>query len=257
MNQIRFEYQEGYSQINPAVLNFDGRKNKADKIQLVLNDYYQNNPQSGIILDIGCSGGIILHHLNGGFQQKIGIDIDQEALKKAKKEFHFDEIEFICADGMNLPFKENALSLIICNHVYEHLPDSGQLFKEIFRTLKSGGACYCAAGNALGIMEGHYHLPFLSWLPKGLAHRYLRLMKRGDFYYEKHLNWWSFKKIFSMFQLHDYTIRIIKEPGSFAAIGMIKKGSWISRIPRSFLSLLYPFIPTWILVLEKLGVDQN
>lgn len=132
-----------------------------------------------------------------------------------------------------------------------------KLFKEIFRTLILGGVSYCAAGNALAIMEGHYNLPFLSWIPKRLAHHYLRFMKRGDFYYEKHLTWWSFKKIISMFRLHDYTIRIINEPGSFAATGMIKKGSWISRIPRSFLSLLYPFIPTWILVLEKPGADQN
>ncbi len=44
MNQIRFEYQEGYSQINPALLNFDGRKNKADKIQKVLDNYFKDNP---------------------------------------------------------------------------------------------------------------------------------------------------------------------------------------------------------------------
>lgn len=107
MNQMRFEYQEGYSQINPAVLNFNGRRNKADNSN-----------------GIGCSGEIILHHLKGDFQQKIGIDIDFQALKKAKTDYHFHDIDFICADGMNLPLKDNAISLIICNHVYEHLPNS-------------------------------------------------------------------------------------------------------------------------------------
>lgn len=59
MNQIRFEYQEGYSQINPAVLNFMGGGIK-QIIQMVLDDYFKDNPNSGIIVDIGCSGGIIL-----------------------------------------------------------------------------------------------------------------------------------------------------------------------------------------------------
>lgn len=257
MNQIRSEYQVGYSQINPAVLNLNGRRDKADKIQTVLDDYFKNNQYSGIVVDIGCSGGIILHHLKGHFQQKIGIDIDFGALKKAKIDYHFHDIDFICADGMNLPFRNNTITLCICNHVYEHLPDSGKLFKEIYRTLKSGGGSYCAAGNALSIMEGHYHLPFLSWVPKGLAHRYLRLMNRGDYYYEKHLTWWSFKKIISMFRIHDYTIRIIRDPELFAGTDLIKPGSWITRIPKIYLTLLYPFIPTWILILEKPRVDQD
>ncbi|WP_214036595.1 hypothetical protein [Methanospirillum sp.] len=56
---MRYEYQEGYSQINPAVLNFMGGGIK-QIIQMVLDDYFKDNPNSGIIVDIGCSGGIIL-----------------------------------------------------------------------------------------------------------------------------------------------------------------------------------------------------
>lgn len=85
MNQMRSEYQEGYSQINPAVLNINDRMDKAKKIQLVLDDYFKNDRNFGIVVDIGCSGGIILHHLKGDFQQKIGIDIDFEALKKQNR----------------------------------------------------------------------------------------------------------------------------------------------------------------------------
>jgi len=257
MSQIRSEYQEGYSNINPAVLNINGRTNKAAKTQAVINDYFQNNRNSGVIVDIGCSGGIILNHLKGYSHQKIGIDIDIAALKKAKHDYNFHDVDFICADGMNLPFRNNNISLIICNHVYEHLPDSKKLFKEIYRTLIPEGVSYCAAGNALAIMEAHYGLPFLSWVPKRAAHFYLRITGRGEYYYEKHLAWWSFKKRISMFIIHDYTIRIIQEPESFAGTELIKPGSWITRVPTSFLILLFPFIPTWILMLEKPGVDLD
>lgn len=161
----------------------------------------------------------------------------------------------MCADGMNLPFRNNTIELIICNHVYEHLPYPRKLFKEIYITLKPRGACYCAAGNALAIMEPHYNLPFLSWIPKKVAHFYLKQLNRGTYYYENLLSWWSFKKLISMFSIDDYTIRIIREPESFAGTEMIKPGSWITQIPKIFLLLLYPFIPTWILILEKPRVD--
>jgi Methylase involved in ubiquinone/menaquinone biosynthesis len=117
-------------------------------------------------------------------------------LKKAKNDYDFHDIDFICADGMNLPFRDNVFMLIICNHVYEHLPDSGKLFEEIYRILMPRGACYCAAGNALAIMEPHYNLPFLSCIPKKFAHYYLKQMNRGTYYYENLLTWWSFKKLF-------------------------------------------------------------
>ena len=109
MNQMNSKYQQGYSQINPRVLDLNGRRNKAEKIQLVLDDYLKNIPLSGIIVDIGCSGGIIIHHLKGDFQQKIGLDIDFQALKKAKVDYQFHDIDFMCADGMNLPFRNNTL----------------------------------------------------------------------------------------------------------------------------------------------------
>ena len=244
-------YQERYSLINPEVLNKKGRILKARKIQCILDDYLTKNYTSGIILDIGCSGGIILDNLTIINSQKIGIDIDFNALKTARTNHEIDSVDFICADGMNLPFRDDKIAITLCNHVYEHLPDSEKLFQEIFRTLKQGGVCYCAAGNRLAVMEGHYHLPFLAWIPKCLAHNYLRITKRGVFYYEKHLTWWSFKKLISNFIIHDYTIKVIREPETYAGTELVNPGSWITRIPIVAFKLLFPLIPTWILMLEK------
>jgi len=245
------KYQEGYSLINPNVLNKDGRTLKARKIQSVINDYLKNKTFSGLILDLGCSGGIILSNIQISNLQKIGVDIDIRALKNARFNQDINNIDFICADGMNLSFRENTIAISICNHVYEHLPDSTRLFQEIFRTLKFGGVCYCAAGNALSIMEGHYNLPFLSWLPKRTAHYYLQIAGKGKYNYEKHLPWWSFKKQIYMFKLYDYTVQIIKNPEYFVGNDMIKPGTVLTHIPKWFLKIIFPLIPTWILMLEK------
>jgi len=244
-------YQEGYSLINPDVLESRGRLRKAEKIQRVFNEYKKNIPLGGILLDIGCSGGIIISHISIPCTHTIGIDIDSDALKIAHSNIDNVAIDFICADGMHLPFHGDSIGVVLCNHVYEHLPDSGMLFAEIFRVLKPGGVCYCAAGNALSVIEGHYHLPFLSWVPKRLAHQYLRIAGRGDYYYEKHLTWWQLRKKLSKFIIHDYTISIIRDPETFSSTDMIQPGSMVSRLPEWFLKYFYPLLPTWILMLEK------
>ena len=40
---------------------------------------------------------------------------------------------------MKLSFKENSFDIVICTHVYEHVPNSKKLFDEIYRVLKPGG----------------------------------------------------------------------------------------------------------------------
>lgn len=208
-------YQERYSLINPEILNKKGEIQKTRKIQCILDELLTKRYIYGIILDNGCSGGIILDNLNITDSQKIGIDIDFNTLKIARTNHEIESADFFCADGMNLPFRPNIIAITLCNHVYEPLPDSEKLFQEIFRRLKQGGVCYCAARNRLAVIDGHYHLSFLAWIPKCLANNYLRITS-GDFYYEKHMTWRSFIKRISNFIIHDYAIKVIRVPKTYA-----------------------------------------
>ena len=122
---------------------------------------------------------------------------------------------------------------------------------EIFRVLKSGGICYFGATNRFCIVEPHYHLPFLSWFPKPIAHLYLLLLKRKVPYYENLKSYFSLKNLVSQFQVTDYTISVILNPDQYHASDMIDKQSLIRYIPRFFLTLLLPLIPTYIFVLVK------
>ena len=53
------------------------------------------------------------------------------------------------------------------------------------RVLADNGVLYLGLGNRLGIIEPHYKLPFLSYLPPSLADRYVRASGRADHYYER------------------------------------------------------------------------
>ena len=124
---------------------------------------------------------------------------------------------FSSADSMAIPFGDNTFDVIVCNQIYEHVPDAKQMMEEIYRVLKKQGFCYFAAGNRYMIVEGHYGLPFLSWLPNTLGHVYLRWAGKGSFYYEKHLSLRKLRHLVGKFQVHDYTLRVIQDPERFSA----------------------------------------
>ena len=64
---------------------------------------------------------------------------------------------------------------MVLNHIYEHVVDPDAVLREIRRVLAPDGVVYLGLANRLGVVEPHYRLPFLSWLPHGpLADRYVR-----------------------------------------------------------------------------------
>lgn len=223
---------------------------KSKKILSVLQDFYPN-PHALNCLDIGCSTGMITSLMKDHFSMAIGIDIDQEAVQYGKDSSPSPRIQFLMADAMALPFKINSIDAIVCNHVYEHVPEANQMMDEIHRVLKENGFCYFSAGNKYVVMEGHYHLPFLSWLPKPLAHFYLRLTGKGDFYYEEHRSLRRLKQLVKKFRIHDYTLSIIRNPEKFYASDLFERKTVLYKWIRWLAPYLYPWIPTYIWVLTK------
>ena len=85
------------------------------------------------------------------------------------------------------------------------------MMNEIHRVLKMGGVCYFAAGNRLMYNEPHHNLPLLSVLPRPLAHIYIRMAGKANFYYEKHLSYWGLKQLVQQFKRVDYTVAVTIE----------------------------------------------
>jgi SAM-dependent methyltransferase len=243
-------YQLNYSRINTSLFDRDIRKIKAEKIVKIVEDFSQKDLSRCRGLEIGCSTGQNINFLSTKFDECIGIDIDQDAVRfgySNKK----SNVNFFLGDAMQLPFRSDEFDVILCNHVYEHVPDSELLMKEVYRVLKHDGFCYFAAGNKFSLMEGHYHLPFLSWIPKKFANLYLRLLQRGTEYYENHLSLSGIRMLTKDFSVTDYTLKVITEPERFGAEDMISSNSIIRKIPKYVIKLLMPLIPTYIFILTK------
>lgn len=195
----------------PKMYDKKSREIKAKRMIIVLSNFLGKKSLSRMsLLDVGASTGIIDNTLAQKVGRVTGIDVDKTAIKFAKKTFHKKNLNFKVGDAMDLQFKTNSFNILICTHIYEHVPDSTKLFEEIYRVLKPGGVCYLAAMNSLWPIEPHYKLPFLSWLPRDLADFYISITDKAERYYEVPLNYWQLQKMIKNkgFTINDYTPKI-------------------------------------------------
>jgi SAM-dependent methyltransferase len=245
-------YQKDFSKIVPILLDKENRAPKAKKIAGIINEFAAGATGGLLCVDIGSSAGIITSFMSDMFKTTIGLDIDIDAVKKGSGDFRDKEgLFFLVGDSMSLPFADDSIDVIICNQIYEHVPKPERLVDEIHRVLKKSGFCYFGAGNRLVLKEKHYHLYFLSWLPKPLANIYMRITGKGEGYYEDLRTYFGLKKLVKRFEIVDFTLKIIKDPKKYDATEMIKEGSIITKLPGFLYRLLYFAIPSYVWILKK------
>ena len=103
------------------------------------------SPKNGQeLLDVaGGTGDIAFRLLKRAPKSRVTVlDMTEKMLVEGKRraEAHkFKEnIDWICADAMKLPFKENSFDVVICNHVLEHVEDYKKVMSELCRVMKVG-----------------------------------------------------------------------------------------------------------------------
>lgn len=251
---MQANYQYDYSQLDYTKSMYDreARERKANTMVKVLAEFYGAKKLKELkLLDIGSSTGIIDNYLANHFNQVTGIDIDEKAIKFAQQTFVKDNLLFQLDDAINLSFADNSFDIVICAQIYEHVPNAKKMLQEIYRVLNPNGVCYFAANNRLMIQEPHYNLPFLSILPKPLAHIYLKVTGKGKHYYETHYTYWSLKKLIQQFQWVDFTDALISQPEKYDTTYMVKPGSSKQRIAQFMLKNLYFLFPGYVWLLKK------
>ncbi len=234
-----------------GVFDVRGRQRKAYTTVAILKDYCGFPLSELSVLNVGGSAGIIDEYLSTHFRYVVGIDIDEQAIEHAINNFKKDNLKFEIGDAMNLQFDEQSFDVVISSHVYEHVPCSGQMMEEIYRVLKPGGVCFFAAGNRLMWNEPHYNLPLLSVIPRFLAHFYVRITGKAEFYYEKHLSFWGLKKLIKDFDCTDYPLKVIQDPVAYGVDYMLNPGSVRARLAEMVAKYFIWLSPGYLWVLRK------
>jgi len=244
------KYQLNYSELKPSVYESNERIKKANKTILVLKDYLKKTKDLEL-LDIGSSSGIMTNEYSKHFKSVIGVDLDVEAVKFANEKFNNHNLKFICSPIEEADLKNNSIDVITCSQIYEHVPSDEKLMNEIFRLLKPGGVCYFAAGNRFKIIEPHYKLPFLSYLPDKAGDFYIKLFTDHEKYYENLKSLRDLKKLVSKFQIIDYTVEVIKHPSKYSADEMLQEKTLKYYLFNIIAKIFYFMIPTYIWILRK------
>lgn len=250
MKDMDKKYQLNYSNLKPSMYEEDLRTKKANKTISVLKDYF-NDISSLNLLDIGSSTGIMTNEYAKHFRDVTGVDLDTSAVQYSDKKYKRENLKFICSPIEETDFLDSSFDVITCSQIYEHVPSDKKLIEEIFRLLKPGGVCYFAAGNRFKIIEPHYKLPFLSFLPKKAANFYIRLFTKHEFYYENLKSLRNLKKLVSKFEIIDYTLEIIKNPSRFSADEMLLEKTLKYTLFNVIAKVFYFIVPTYIWILKK------
>jgi ubiquinone/menaquinone biosynthesis C-methylase UbiE len=236
--------QLAYSEIQHKTHDEPKRRRKAAKIRAVLQHFYGRDDLAGLTaVDVGCSTGFTAAELSAAGATVIGLDIDVPGLRHAAARFG-DQVGFLCADGTAMPFADQSVDIIVFNHIYEHVVDPDGILAEIKRVLRPDGAAYLGFANRLGVIEPHYRLPFLSWLPRRVADRYVAMSGRAPSYYEQFRTRPGLRKMCAGLQLWDYTYTVLSDSAAFEARDMIPQR--LANVPPTVWRLFSPIMPTFI-----------
>jgi len=196
------------------------------------------------VLDIGTGSGHIIQLVSKKCKSATSVNLEDERI--AKEGYTFVEVK-----DVHLPFDNGTFDVVISNQVIEHIPVQDIHINEIYRVLKNGGIAYIATPSQYTLIEPHFKLPFLSWLPRPLSNLYVKLFnhKRWDIY---PLTLGKLTKIaMPKFEIEDMSLKIIKHPKDYQLDMFPHLQPLLKVLPEFILRLLHPFLPSFIVILHK------
>lgn len=231
-----------------AALDDSSRVRKALKIIAQLGA--ERSLGGADVLDIGCGNGVIARELArvvGESGAVVGVDVvDQRTT--------FEGYGFERVSGTTLPFQDNAFDVVITNHCIEHVGGRDEQLthlREIARVLRADGIGYLALPNRWAVIEPHFHLPLLSWLPRPLRTPYVSLAHRGDSYDCDIPTGAELRRLLEEAELDASEITL----GALPLVLEIEKPRGLRRLllrtPQRLAAPLEPLLPTRMFILRR------
>ena len=112
------------------------RNNKNNKFYKIIKTHLEVIPKSKLVLEYGCSIGIISNHVSNSSKMVFGIDKSFNAIQIAKKN-QKNNLDHIVSDFISTPFGNNKFDLIIGLNILE-LIEPNILLNQISKQISSG-----------------------------------------------------------------------------------------------------------------------
>lgn len=239
-----------------AVLDIKTRALKAKKILAILG-LETKGIENFRLLEIGTGSGGIAHYFANYCDGVFSVDaVDVVDSRLVREGYHFQLV-----NDVRLPFESSTFDVVITNHVIEHVGSREFQIKhleEIRRVMKPEAVSYLAVPNRWMLVEPHYQLIFLSWLPLKWRTPYLKWMRKGEFYDCEPLEKGELESMLAScgFQYKNRCVDALK-----LTFELEKKESkataLVSRTPSRLLELFTGVIPTLIYTVRKSNGSSN
>jgi ubiquinone/menaquinone biosynthesis C-methylase UbiE len=231
-----------------ASLDLTARARKAAKVRALLSDVAEL--EGARVLEVGTGSGAIAASL----VEAVGPLGRVEAIDVVDERVVTDGVRFTRVEGTEVPFEDASFDVVISNHVIEHVGDRDEQLRhlrELCRVLQPGGWAYLAMPNRWRLVEPHFNLPLLSWLPARLRSGYVRLAGRGERYDCDPMSRRELRALVAEagFEEHDRTFEAVR------VVRRVEAPRGLSRValaaPSRLLALARPLVPTEIVLLRR------
>ena len=102
-----------------------------------------------IVLDVACGEGYGTKLISKNANAIWGLDIDEESIINANKNYQASNLNYKCGDINKMPFENKKFDLVTCFETIEHVKNYNTSLKEIKRVLKDDGILIMSTPNKL------------------------------------------------------------------------------------------------------------
>ena len=135
---------------------------------------------TGRVLDLGAGMGGFAVAMQRAGERLIAFDYNFAycEISRTRARRYDLSLPALVGAGEALPFADASFHVVTCWDVLEHVQEPKHLLGEIARVLDANGFAFMTVINRYALVDPHYHLRFVNYMPRALGEKYIAMRQR-------------------------------------------------------------------------------